>query len=636
MPINYCIKHKFYVLIAICIQTFLSAYLMTDGVFDFLRPHEYSLVFADMWDHLKNAQLNASPEIISQEGFLIYGETFAYQLPLPALVRGFLSLFSLENSAIISALLANLIFTISSYLLWTQICPQCQKTAAKSGYYFYAYYLILCSPSLILLTYPRIFTEVVLWALALFLTSVFLSTKLTNDKKFTLLPIFAFCCGLTLFTRPTFALASTILFLATLYSLVGMGKKVFKCDWNRLYLSVVIFAAFLICLGFYNFAKWGSPIEFYPINNYIMFDDTNLMDEFIRSGGANQLNRIPQAFAYYLFPSLENLNSSFPILRLSHPNFFQSLGIFTYDEPAIPISLSLPAYVIFATLGLYVISKAVLTRNIRGINIRLLMPGLIGALVLIPPILTLHAKALRYQAELIPLILLLSNYFAAKTIYQIGSLLEQQKLSAQFRILANRCFVAIASATLLGSIFMAIQSPLLQNTLINKASISSYIDSDQFISFSRPLKKGVSGIPYANSGWSEPEAWGIWSSGSQSTLLFPPLKTNNPQKLILQVRALIDNQSPHQRVSIWINGIFSQDVTLKSSDDNQITIPLNNPLFEIRQKNLLEKYIFGRPVHSEPLRITLYYKDAHAPSFSSSNDKRMLAIGLISARFNSD
>jgi len=85
-----------------------------------------------------------------------------------------------------------------------------------------------------------------------------------------------------------------------------------------------------------------------------------------------------------------------------------------------------------------------------------------------------------------------------------------------------------------------------------------------------------------------------------------------------------------------INGKYSKTVELSSFDKNVIDIPLNNKNDGIRQKNILERYVFKRPVHAQKLEIKLLLPNAHKPIKSNSNsssDERNLAIGLISVQF---
>ena len=117
-------------------------------------------------------------------------------------------------------------------------------------------------------------------------------------------------------------------------------------------------------------------------------------------------------------------------------------------------------------------------------------------------------------------------------------------------------------------------------------------------------------------GWATPENWGVWSTQSPATLSLPKPK-GTPQRLILNVRALVNTKHPTQLVNILIAGKPRTQITLTQEDHNTIAIPVSNADFEDRQ-----------------LTITLELPNLISPAaLGIGQDQRPLAIGLKSFEF---
>ena len=123
-----------------------------------------------------------------------------------------------------------------------------------------------------------------------------------------------------------------------------------------------------------------------------------------------------------------------------------------------------------------------------------------------------------------------------------------------------------------------------------------------------------SGVQLLGNGWSKPEAWGVWSEAQVATVFFPKPE-QNAKKLTLDLRAFISPAHLDQIMTVLVDGKVSGtyrfdkgegniiDITLPASPDNfyKITFELKNPI---------------RPV-----------------DLGFNKDKRLLGIGLVSARF---
>ena len=118
--------------------------------------------------------------------------------------------------------------------------------------------------------------------------------------------------------------------------------------------------------------------------------------------------------------------------------------------------------------------------------------------------------------------------------------------------------------------------------------------------------------------WAWPEAWGVWSNGSEAKLILPLPEKGNPKHLMLDLRAFVSAAHPRQNIEIMIQGMPPQAASLVQFDKNQIKLNLP-PLIKG------EKYI----------EIVFILKNPASPKDvgGDSSDDRRLGIGLVSASF---
>ncbi len=130
------------------------------------------------------------------------------------------------------------------------------------------------------------------------------------------------------------------------------------------------------------------------------------------------------------------------------------------------------------------------------------------------------------------------------------------------------------------------------------------------------FRPGSRGLSYLASGWSSPEAWGIWSDGEDATVLLPAAE--NLRMIVLEANAWVTPAHPEQRVRVSLNGIFAKDISLKSNTANRIEIPIADEMH-------------GLLSASEPLNLQFEFSDAARPvDLGAGNDGRALALGLVS------
>jgi hypothetical protein len=66
------------------------------------------------------------------------------------------------------------------------------------------------------------------------------------------------------------------------------------------------------------------------------------------------------------------------------------------------------------------------------------------------------------------------------------------------------------------------------------------------------------GLAYLGAGWSQPEAWGVWSEGPRAELSVPlDARPIEPLSLSLEVGAFVPRDHGKQRIQCWINGVLA-------------------------------------------------------------------------------
>lgn len=141
-------------------------------------------------------------------------------------------------------------------------------------------------------------------------------------------------------------------------------------------------------------------------------------------------------------------------------------------------------------------------------------------------------------------------------------------------------------------------------------SLPAQINLNKAISFS----KGGQGVELLGRGWSQPESWGVWSDGGLATI-FIPKPPQVPKKLLIDLRAFVSPANPLQDIAISVNDQLLREYKLDKADGNLLTLelPASNADFY--------KIAFQLKTPARPFDLGF------------NKDKRLLGIGLISAKF---
>lgn len=141
-------------------------------------------------------------------------------------------------------------------------------------------------------------------------------------------------------------------------------------------------------------------------------------------------------------------------------------------------------------------------------------------------------------------------------------------------------------------------------------SLPAQINLNKAISFS----KGGQGVELLGRGWSQPESWGVWSDGVLATIVIPN-PAQAPKKLLIDLRAFVSPANPFQDIAISVNDQLLREYKLDKAEGNLLALelPASNADFY--------KIAFQLKTPARPFDLGF------------NKDKRLLGIGLISAKF---
>lgn len=621
----------------------IIAYTLTVGSWDFNRQFLLSDLFLNMWEHFQDGNLYVDANIIGREGFLINGKTTAYFLPFPALVRGVLSFFYDGRSAILSMLMASAIYLTASWLIFKKLIELSSISNPITKYFSKLFFILLiCSPPILgLMTYPDVFTEAIAWGYSIFLLCIYFSiTALSGKDKELNLTILSVLAGLSLFTRPPYLVASSILLILTLVicRLSKTEDRSKRSISKNLIFPIIIFSVFLTLLGCFNYLKWGRPFEFYPLEHYLMYSKEDY--ENLLRIGTTKINRIPESFSYYFLPWVDNFSSAIPWLKTGSYNYFEGFGSpVNYREPTYPITITMPWYVLSGVLGIWALLSSLRFPTEGNKQLALaLLPSAIATCAPIAAILALHANAWRYAGEFIPAITIFSMLGWLYLLKKLDDhLLKKSNACRQNDLLIYVVGTSIFLLIFISTLYLASTAVLRKDSFLSLWDINSaYVSQSSPIKPRHPIVFNQSleqryGMPLLIQGWSEPEKTYTWSEGNKSVLRFPIPSAYELSTLNLYVNALITEGHPVQRIDIYINGrFFTRKLINTPTDVIEISMPTNS------NQNLsgIEK-ITNTPIKPNILEVDLRYLDATTPKeIGIGSDVRKLAIALKTAIFH--
>ncbi len=390
MQNNFLKLFKEFLYLIVIIGSFLlfAFALLSDFSYDIFYKGVYSEAFFDMWKRLTVGDVSISRDVLNGEIFIINGRLIPYYLPLPAAIRGFLSIFEIGEYPIPSILMAISLYSVSIYFLLKKILvfAECRERNTVLAVW-YPFFLL---PLVSLFVDASIYWEAIIWALALFITQGFLFISFLIDPKKVTKYSLLIVSGLILFTRPTYGIASV--FLVAILFFLDLKSKNYS---TQSIFPYFLFVVALLLLAFLNYQKWGNPFEFAPLAHHEQLIG-NERGRMAAISPSLSINRIPETVGYYFLASNTNFSFHPPIINIGNYVKFFDWTYFDYKEGSYSITLILPFHVLGGLLGVFILfGWKKFNLNLKKIFQLYFFISVIPALLMLMMI----SMALRYRAE---------------------------------------------------------------------------------------------------------------------------------------------------------------------------------------------------------------------------------------------
>lgn len=139
----------------------------------------------------------------------------------------------------------------------------------------------------------------------------------------------------------------------------------------------------------------------------------------------------------------------------------------------------------------------------------------------------------------------------------------------------------------------------------------------------RPVAFGVGrrGVQFLKAGWSDPEAWGVWTNSTTAELLLESGKAgecSGQSELRISGRTYVNEKAPRQRLRFLVNDVVVLE-KVASLESSQVVAGIPMPAGALEQGQL---------------RLSIETPDATSPlSIGAGSDGRTLAFGLERVEF---
>lgn len=381
------ISEKLWILTALAGMLVIHAFLISRFTFNLFEEDSFTQAFNSLADSLLQGKVSIPSEILRHEGYTSDGQTVMYfglfpaLLRIPLIVLGY-SQFSLGR---ISCLMAALVFHLAVVVLLLQTS---HKKRPDFTFWSLLFTFSLGSPALFLSLWGSIYHECIWWALAWSSWSI---VAITRHKHFgSLTPrcwrSLGITAGLCLLSRVTFAIPLI---------LISVDRQLRQICREGLRASVPVMLAWLIPLsiflavaGWYNTARYGSPLKFDPGS-----------DQFIdipALGGRFNIERLPSNLKIYFGLSSLPFSTIAPFFKAYPPVYQRPELFYVWREDVVSLTMIDPllvGLVIFALVGTAFYKRWDELIVISFFVVQVLLIG------------TFYFATLRYMNEFMPLLL---------------------------------------------------------------------------------------------------------------------------------------------------------------------------------------------------------------------------------------
>jgi hypothetical protein len=390
------------------------------------------------------------------------GETIAYWLPFPGLVRLIISFFFLVPNFIFEMIgftpiirddtyfstlsmafsyFFCLYFTYRIFML-SQTIEESRHCASSNTTKKIIVILSLINPYWLFFPSTAVFFESISWAVTMtvVLTYFFLKFYFTEKKIF--LTIFSLLLFLSYFTRVVEIISATVLTIILIASYVL--KK--RCFERNLIPQVASLFLGPIFLGILNKARWDSWTTLVPIKNATATQASSIRLAAAENYGNIEFFRVPANFDYYLLPDPKSFINEFPFIQLTNMRFNYSMVSMDYAEPKLTVWLTFPVVAlisltfIFWSIKNYSKSTNV-QKNLLGVFVLITVSAGLG----VSSLLVAPALALRYLADWYPLFIPFCILFFAR----LGLKIEKEPRNRRYVLILNVLTIVAIFQTLL-------------------------------------------------------------------------------------------------------------------------------------------------------------------------------------------
>lgn len=390
----------------------LSCYalLLTSGNIQTLFTNDpYSRLYPNLWEHALAGDFGIDPAYAYREYFITYsGMPTVYFGFMPALLRGVASIFNdqiytynLGNISIIIAVLLAMASVWYALLRLELLHTRIRKYAISV---FAA--LLFASPLVYTAIWGRVHNEVIAWGAAwgLIFISFFVLWVFGEVQRWRYWwgLVMGLAVGMAVLSRPTVALTIGIPYAFIILEASWQFYRTRQAGNLKRLLPGVACALVMIGLAMYiNQQRWGSPLTFVKMHRHVeLLRENPERGNNLKEAGEFNVNRLPSSIAYYTIPTAENITRQWPFVEID-----QSLKImngapqYDYIEGSrVPIFISMTFLVTAAGYGMLHM------RRLRRPEQYAAMAVFGGGILTLVSLSAVYAVAVRYSADLIPLI----------------------------------------------------------------------------------------------------------------------------------------------------------------------------------------------------------------------------------------
>jgi hypothetical protein len=410
------------------------ALVVTHGALVFHGHEPEWRLFTGMWQSLRQGRFDIDRDMMEGEIFNRDGKTYSYYGIFPALLRGLVLLYRpldrigfQEQSCVLAAVVA------TGGYLFAGVRLGLHRGRSAPWFVLFMASTAFGTPVLICLATASVFNEAVLWAAAwgsVFNAALVLFAEAPGGSKLAnrSLVVMAVAAGFTLHSRVAtgagvvLELVGVAAFLFFDAARSRTGGEVRALPGRRALIAAGALTVFFWgAQAFVNYERWGSPLEFRPIQRLQQFEGTPRGWAEARTG-TFRADRLTSSACFYLLPEPENFLSHWPFLATGGKRCFmsdypwedlsksgwQQVGILGVGSglpyfdlisgPRMPITVACPALVLFALAG----GEWTRLRRWREWRHRAGLLMVVSGLTVLGALLTFDTLALRFLGDLVP------------------------------------------------------------------------------------------------------------------------------------------------------------------------------------------------------------------------------------------